>query len=65
MLLNERSHGRDPRLPLEALESTLQCFLDFWKALVVALQGVAAGTYRVFYIAELGAGYAPAGWCIV
>ena len=37
---------------LEALESTLQCFLDFWKALVVALQGVTAGTYRIFYIAE-------------
>ena len=65
VLPDERSHGRDPRLMLEALESTLQGLFNFWKSFVVTLQGIAAGTYRIFDIAELGAGQAPARWRVV
>ena len=50
---------------LEALEPSLQGFFYFWKSFIVALQGIAAGTYRIFYIAQSSAGNAAAGWCIV
>ena len=65
MLPDECCHGLDPRTAVQALESTLQGLFNFWKSFVVTLQGIAAGTYRIFYIAELGAGDAAAGWCIV
>jgi len=65
VLLDQGSHGRDPCLSLEALESFLQGLFNFWKSFVVTLQGIAAGTYRIFNIAELGAGDAAAGRCIV
>ena len=65
MLFNKCSHGHDPVRMLEALESTLKGFFNFWKALVVALQGVAAGTYRIFDIAQSSAGNATAGRRVV
>ena len=65
MLLYQCSHGRNPRLMLEALESTLKGLFNFWKSFVVTLQGVAAGTYRIFDIAQSSAGNATAGGRVV
>ena len=42
VLPDECSHGSHPCWPLEALEPSLQCFLDFWKSFIITLQGVAA-----------------------
>ena len=52
-------------LMLEALESTLEGFLDFWKSFVVTLQGIAAGAHRAGDRAQLGACQAPARWRVV
>ena len=50
---------------LEALEPSLQGLFYFGKSFIVALQGVTAGTYRIFNLAQLGACQAPAGWCVI
>tara|TARA_Y100001951_G_scaffold42193_1_gene33404 strand:+ start:39 stop:347 length:309 start_codon:yes stop_codon:yes gene_type:complete len=65
VLLDQGSHGRDPRLMLETLEPSLQGLFYFGESFIVALQGIAAGTYRIFDIAQLGACQASGGWCIV
>ena len=65
MLFNKCCHGSHPLWSLETLESTFQSFLDFWKALVVALQGVTGRAHRIFYIAQSSAGDAPAGGRVV
>ena len=65
VLSNQDSHGRHPRLVLEALESSLQGLFNFWKSFVVTLQSIAAGTYRIFNFAQLSASQAPACWRIV
>jgi len=65
VLFNKCCHGRDPRLVLEALESTFQGLFNFWKSLVVALQSVAATAHRSGDQAKLGACDAPAGGRVV
>ena len=65
VLLYQCSHGYDPVRMLEALEPSLQGLFNFWKSFIVTLQSVAAGTYRIFYIAQLGACDAAAGRCVV
>jgi hypothetical protein len=65
VLFNERSHGRDPRLMLETLEPSLQGLFNFWKSFVVTLQGVTAGTYRIFYFAQSSACNAAGCWRVV
>ena len=65
VLLDECSHGHDPVRMLEALKPSLQGLFYFGKSNVVTLQGVAAGTYRFFYIAQSRAGDAAAGGRVV
>jgi len=50
---------------LEALEPSLQGLFYFWKSFIVALQGVTAGTYRIFNFAQLGACNTSGGWRVI